>query len=102
MEQISLGKEAAIQKYETRWWEGKTAREIAVVQLQTQELICPWTIYHQSIEEALGRGVFTHEFARNVDGLWAELTQGAPAPSLEDILGQLTDKTIIVIKGETA
>ena len=103
MEQISLGTAAAIQKYETRWWEGKTAREIAVCQLQTKELICPWTIFHQSMEAALGRSVYTHEFARTVvDGLWAELTQGAAPPSLEDILGPLTEKTIIVRKGETA
>ena len=77
METIRLGREAAIKKYETRWWEGKTAREIAIVQLQIEELICPISIFKQSLSEALGRPVATHNLGTHgAERMWEELTRG--------------------------
>jgi hypothetical protein len=58
----SIGKENAIELYESKWWEGLSHREIAGVQLFVTELCCPFDVFHEAVEKSLGRPVFTHEF----------------------------------------
>lgn len=77
MENISIGKEAAMSLYESRWWEGKSAIEIAVTQLQIVELITEFGVFHAAVEEALGRPVFTHEFAfEGAERMFEEIIRG--------------------------
>lgn len=59
--------------YKTKWWEGKSAREICLFQLFEERLCMPFELLQKAMSEALGRRVFAHEF---VDGaLQRELMQ---------------------------
>ena len=41
----------------------KTAEEIVAFQLYEERLCMPFPLFHKAVEEALGRPVYTHEFA---------------------------------------
>lgn len=64
-------------------------------------LLCmPFNIFHEAIEKALGRPVYTHEFRLNHAGLVQELLEGIPAPSLEEIINLIPEEKIIIINHE--
>lgn len=97
----SIGKEAAIALAETKWWESKTHREIAEFQMTTVELCCPFDVLHESLEAAIGRPVFTHEFGLNWQGLVDELFNGAKPPTLEEIVNMIPEeKRVLVVAKE--
>lgn len=59
-----MTKEQAVRFSESGWWEGRTACEITALQLYEPRLCLPeFQIFHEAVEAALGRPVFTHEFA---------------------------------------
>ena len=100
-EQRSIGREAALALIETKWWEGKTDREVAEFQMSTAELCMPFDLFHKAIEKALGRPVFTHEFGMNFDGIWDELFHGGKAPTFEEVMNMIPeDKRIVVMVGK--
>lgn len=93
----SIGKEKAIALAESKWWIGKSHREIANFQLFTTELACPFDVFHEAVEKSLGRPVFTHEFGRNWDGICDEFLGHAEAPTLEQIIELIpAEKRLIV------
>lgn len=96
--QHSVGsKENAIAIYESGWWKGKSAREIAEFQLFTEELCCPFGVFHGAVEDVLSRPVWTHEFGLNLDGIISEFLGERPAPSFSDILNLIPeDKRLII------
>lgn len=58
----------------------------------------PFGVFHESLEKALGRGVFTHEMALNRQGLLNELRGLVPSPSFDEIMDLIpADKRIIVV-----
>ena len=61
----------AIELCNSGWWKEKTAREIVEFQLYENKLCMPFDEFHKAITEALGRSVWTHEFA-DQKGLQAE------------------------------
>jgi len=94
---LSIGKEQAIQFYETEWWKDKSYREIAFYQLFTAELMCPFNVFHEAVEKSLGRPVSTIEFGLNYDGLCKEFLGYRSAPSLPDIINLIPeDKRVVV------
>jgi hypothetical protein len=94
----TLTQEEALALFETRWWEGKEPYEIVLVQLFTDRLIMPFGDFHKAVEDALGRPVWTHEFA--YDGLKKEFLGERKAPTFDEIVGLLpADKVIIVEAG---
>ncbi len=93
----SIGKDAALALVDKQWWIGKTPREIAEFQMFTDELSMPFGLFHESLEKALGRPVFTHELALNADGITAELLDGKPAPTFHEILDLIPEEKRIVI-----
>lgn len=68
-----LTKEEAIAFSESKVYEGWTDRQIAEFQMEQSKLCVPFDVFHRAIEKALGRPVFTHEFAFNYEGLRKEL-----------------------------
>ena len=54
-------------------------------------------VFHEAVEKALGRPVYTHEFGTNWEGLRAELAGEKEAPTLEEILGQLSGNKIVAV-----
>ncbi len=63
-EDTVITREQAVKFSESGWWEGKTACEITALQLYESRLCMPeLQMFHEAVEVALGRPVFTHEFA---------------------------------------
>ncbi len=95
-----ITKQQAIDLVASKFWEGMTHREIAEFQLHTDRLCMPWNVFHEAVEKALSRGVFTHEFA-SPDHLRAEIRGDKPAPTFDEILSLIPkDKQIIIVKEE--
>jgi hypothetical protein len=94
VEQLDMDAALAFAKSEK--WREMSAVEIARFQLE-QELLCmPFDVFHKSVENALGRPVFTHEFGLNRAGLLAELN-GGPQPTLAEVIELIPeDKRIVV------
>jgi hypothetical protein len=63
MKERSLTKDEAVALADSKFWEKLTPRERAEFQLQEDRLCMPFAIFHEAVEIALGRPVFTHEFA---------------------------------------
>ncbi len=94
-----LTKEQAIAFCENRLYEGMTARQIAEFQMEQDRLCVPFDVFHEAIEKALGRPVYTHEFGLNRDGLLKELRGEKEPPTLEEIINLIPeDKRIILLK----
>lgn len=75
-----MTKEEAIALHNSGWWEGLPAREAVQRQLYEDLLIMPFSKFHELVTEALGRPVWTHEFA-DAERLRAEFEGNQPAPS---------------------
>ena len=58
-----MTREEAVKLADSKWYETKTAEEIVDFQLYEERLCMPFPLFHKAVEEALGRPVFTHEFA---------------------------------------
>ena len=74
-------------------WEPMTSEERARFQIAQRLLCMPFGVFHQAVEDTLGRSVTTYGFGVNADGLRAELLDGAEPPSIGEILGMLRDAT---------
>lgn len=58
-----MTRDEAIEKAKTEWWKGLPAKEIVAFQLFEPRLCMPWALFHDAVEKALERPVYTHEFA---------------------------------------
>jgi len=104
-----MNEKDAIKLAESNWWENKTPEEIVAFQLYEGKLCMPFDKFHEAVEKALKRPVWTHEFARP-EILRAEFEKKIPRRTVADsfnLLQELAkDKQIIVVvpkdnKGET-
>jgi len=92
-----LSREEAIALAEGKFWETLSARERAEFQLSQDRLSMPFDVFHQALEDALGRPVYTHELGLNRDGLIAELLGQREAPSLDEIIALIpAEKRLLV------
>lgn len=73
-----LTREEAIAFGESKKYEGMSAVEIAEFQLNQAKLCMPFEVFQNAVMEALGRPVFTHEFA-DAGRLRCELSEKHPA-----------------------
>ena len=88
----------AIELANTGFWEKMSYRDIATFQLFEEKLCMPFDVFHEAVEKALGRPVFTHEFGLDFDGLRAELLGSREAPTLDEIINLIPeDKRIVVV-----
>lgn len=79
-------------------WETLSHRERACLQMRQRLLCMPFDVFHEAMEKALGRPVWTHEFGLNGDGLRAELFDGKPAPTMQEIMEMIpAEKRITII-----
>lgn len=86
-----MTRDEAIGLAETKWWEGMLLKEAAILQLHEEKLCMPFDKFHEGIEIALGRPVWTHEFAK--PALLKEELEGvtsAPRSPFES-LGEVLD-----------
>jgi hypothetical protein len=80
-------------------WEPLTYRQRAEFQL-TQGLLCmPFAVFHEAVEKALGRPVWTHEFGTlGRDRLIRELLGDRPAPTLREVMEMIpVGKRVVVV-----
>lgn len=86
----------AIEFHDSGAWERLPIAERAAFQLEQGRLCMPFSKFHEAIEHALGRPVWTHEFVFP-DRLRDEMAGRAAAPSFDQILALLpAGKTVIV------
>jgi len=93
----SIGRENAIKLAETNWWELCNHREIAGFQLFTEELCCPFDVFHEALEKSIGRPVFSHEIGLNYDGIVAEFLGEKEPPTIDEIFGLIPEEKRIII-----
>jgi hypothetical protein len=93
-----LTKDEAIAMAESKWWEKANHASIAAFQIMQDKLCCPFSIFHEAVEKALGRPVYTHEFGLNRAGLIEEMRGLREPPSLDDIIAMIPEEKRIVMK----
>lgn len=95
---MEITKEHAIELAGSNFWEPMSPREIAVFQMNTKKLCMPFAIFHEALEKALGRPVWTHELGMNADGIKKELNGESPAPTMEEIINMIpAEKRMIFV-----
>ena len=92
-----LTKEEAIAFYDNKLYEEMDYKQRAMFQMQQDRLCMPFDVFHESIEKALGRPVFTHEFGLNRKGLMKELLGEKEPPTFEEIIGLIPEEKRILV-----
>jgi len=91
-----MTKDQATKMAGTEWWKDMDAREIVAFQLYEPLLCMDFGDFHGAVEEALGRPVWTHEFA-NTDQIKAEFEGTADPLTLVQIMELIPEEKRIVI-----
>lgn len=94
--EFQMSKDEAIAFAESRIWQKWTKAQLAVFQLYQQKLCIPIHVFHDAIEETLGRPVWTHEFAFP-ELLKAEL-RTKKAPSFEEIVSLIPKEKLLIFE----
>ena len=92
-----MTKNEAMALYESKFWEQMSFRDRAMFQMFEDLLCMPFGVFHEAVEKALGRPVFTHEFGLNREGLRRELLGAAPSPTMGDIIALIPKSKRIVL-----
>lgn len=94
-----MTKEQAIALAESKFYEKMSYKDIARFQINQKLLCMPFSVFHKAVEKTIGRPVYTHEFGTSgLDGLKAEINNGAPPPSMKDIFNMIpADKQVILV-----
>ena len=91
-----MTEQQAVALFASKFWEPMSFHERAKFQLHEDRLCMPFSVFHEAVEKALGRPVWTHEFGLNREGLKLELV-GAAAPTMQQIIDLIpADKRLIV------
>lgn len=56
-------KEIALQLEESQWWNNQTAYDVVKFQFRQDYMCMPWTIFLDTLEQAVGRSVQTIELS---------------------------------------
>lgn len=90
--------EEAIKIRDSGIWQDWSHKERAAFQLHQNKPAMPFDIFHEAVTKALGRDVYTHEFAMDRQGLIAELNGKRQAPTMEDIINLIPPEQRMVIE----
>jgi hypothetical protein len=94
----------ALEMADSKWWVGMSDRDVAMFQLHQPLLCMPFAAFQATVERALMRPVFTHEFSGgNMEILRSELRGEISAPTLDQIMDLIpVEKRIIAVVGDFA
>lgn len=92
-----MTKEEAKELAETGWWKTKTPREIVAFQLFERRLCMDFGAFHEAVEKSIGRPVWSHEFALNLDGIKKEFLGEGQPPSMQEIIEMIPEAKRIVV-----
>lgn len=96
-----MTKEEAIALSKTEFWKELSFYDVAKFQLFEDKLCMPFGVFHEAMEKALGRSVFTHEFGLNYEGLKRELLGEDRSPTMAEIINLIPEeKRILVSTGK--
>lgn len=90
-----LTEEQAKYLYSTVRWDLVAPEIRAEFQLREERLCMPFALFHEAVECALGRAVWTHEFADPAT-LLSELYGERPRPSFAEIVAKLPGHVQVV------
>lgn len=91
-----LSREEAIAFAQAKTYKTWTPEQIVAFQLN-QELLCmDFGDFHEAVEKALGRPVWTHEFAKS-ELLKLELLKIRKKPNLEEIFSQIPKEKLLFV-----
>lgn len=89
-------KTQAIALHDSGIWEDMTDEDIVKLQLYQEKLCVPWSVFRDSINNVLGRGVYTHEFA--FPELLIEEYEGKRAkPTIDEIINLIPSSKRVLI-----
>jgi len=94
MKQLTKKEAIKFEIYEV--WKNWTPDQIVKFQLFQKRLCLPWDLFHKSIEEVLGRPVFTHEFTFH-GRLEEEYLGKRDPPTLQEIIELIPEEKRVVI-----
>lgn len=89
-------REQAIAFGENKLYESLSDREKVSLQLFQRKLCMPFDVFHEAIENVLGRPVWTHEFAF-IENLQKEFLGEKEPPTMDEIMALLPNDKIILI-----
>lgn len=91
-----LTKAQAIRMASSSWWTDMPARDVAMFQLHERLLCMPLGVFRNALNEALGRGVHSHEL-RDPDALIRELLGEQRSPTRDEIIALIpADKRVVI------
>ena len=64
-----MNKNQALILYKSKFWNKLSTIEICEFQLFEDVLCMPFSVYHNAVDESLGRPVYTHEFGLDLGSL---------------------------------
>jgi len=91
-----MTRQEAINLAETKWWLHVSKEDIFYFQANESRCCCPFSVYQESADHVLGRGVYTHEFA-DPTSLLEEAKGENPKRSLQDIIDLIPKEKLIII-----
>jgi hypothetical protein len=100
MNAMEITEEQAIKLHDSGWWIGLEPRDIVKFQLFEDRLCMPFDVFHEALEKALGRPVWTHELGLNHEGLQKEFLGEAERPTMEEIINLIPEEKRIIIVDE--
>ena len=94
-----LTKDQAITFYASEIWKDWTHRQIAEFQMLQDKLCIPFGVFHEALEKAIGRPVWTHELGKaGRDSIMAELFEGKEPPTMKEIIELIPAEKRIILK----
>lgn len=91
-----MTKQDALKLAESRFWESLDHRARAEFQLQEPRLCMPFSVFHEAVEKAIGRPVWSHEFVDPAH-LLGEIRGEEPRRTVQQILDLLPPEKRIVL-----
>ena len=94
-----LTREQAVELYDSGFWEKMSYEERAKFQMVQDRVCMPIDVFKEAMNKYLGRPVYTHEFSSgNRDRLMREVFEGAPPPTLTEIINLIPEEKRVIIK----
>ncbi len=94
-----LTKEQAVALYNSGFWKTMSYEERAKFQMLQDRLCMPFGVFSEAMSKYLSRPVYTHEFtSSNHDSLMKEVFDGAPPPSLDEIINLIPKEKRIILE----
>ena len=91
-----IPKEQAVRLSKSEFWLNLNNYPIALFQLSFDTLCMPWDVFHEAVELALDREVYSHEF-QNLNDLREELLGNKATPTQEEILSLIPSEKLSIL-----